>query len=130
MTAIPQHPEDDVLEREQQHRFDQQVREKCRALVNDELIDEFRHNVFGPHGDALSRLLNYFRRASVKDKLAIYAHGHFSDYQIYRLSGDRYIPPVPVDERRFGSHEEAELAVFLMRVEDLMSSAPHGEVRK
>ncbi|MGH7096912.1 MAG: hypothetical protein ACREE4_04510 [Stellaceae bacterium] len=103
-------------------RFDQVVRQRLRALVTDELIAAHRRNPSGPHGDDLERLLNYFRRAAIHDKYAILAVKPFAEYRMVALSGQRGVPPRAVDDKAYATPEEAQHAVFLRRVQDLMQS--------
>lgn len=103
-------------------RFDAVVRQRLRARVTDELIAEHRRNPSGPHGDDLERLLNYFRRAAINDKYAILAVKPFAEYRIVALSGRRGVPPRAVDDKTYATTDEAQHAVFLRRVQDLMQS--------
>lgn len=103
-------------------RFDKTVRDHLKPLVTDELIAEHRRNPAGPHGDALERLLNYFRRAAVSDKYAILTIRPFAEYRIVALSGRRGVPPRVVDDQTHATPDAAQHAVFLKRVHDLMQS--------
>lgn len=103
-------------------RFDAIVRQRLRALVTDQLIAAHRQNPPGPHGDDLERLLNYFRRAAVTDKYAILAVKPFAEYRVVALSGRRNVPPNTVGEEIYATPNEAQHAVFLRRVQDLMQS--------
>lgn len=103
-------------------RFDAVVRRRLRAAVTDELIAAHRRNPSGPHGDDLERLLNYFRRAAITDKYAILAVKPYAEYRIVALSGQRGVPPRAVDDKTYATPDEAQHAVFLRRVHDLMQS--------
>lgn len=104
-------------------RFDKRLRERLKALVTAEVIEEHRSKPLGQHSDALSRLLNYFRRAEVADKYAIMRQaGQFHSYKIVAFSGVRGAPPRLVDDRVYTDINEAYHAVFLLRVNDLMES--------
>lgn len=103
-------------------RFDAIVRQRLRALVTEELIAAHRQNPSGPHGDDLERLLNYFRRAAVADKYAILAVKPFEEYRVVALSGQPGVPPRTVDEKTYAQPDEAQHAVFVRRVHDLMQS--------
>jgi branched-chain amino acid transport system permease protein len=103
-------------------RFDAVVRQRLRALVTDELIAAHLQNPSGPHGDDLERLLNYFRRAAVADKYAILAVKPYAEYRVVALSGRPRVPPRTVDENTYATPSEAQHAVFLRRVQDLMQS--------
>ena len=103
-------------------RFDKSVRDRLKSLVTDELIEAHRRNPAGPHPEALERLLNYFRRASVADKYAILTMRQFAAYRVIALSGRRGVAPRAVDDQVYKTLEEAQHAVFLKRLHDLMES--------
>lgn len=103
-------------------RFEANVRQRLRSLVTDELIAAHKQNPSGPHGDTLERLLNYFRRAAIADKYAILAVKPFSEYRVVALSGRRGVPPRMVDDKTYATEDDAQHAVFLRRVQDLMQS--------
>lgn len=103
-------------------RFDKTVRDRLKALVTDDLIEAHRRNPAGPHSDALERLLNYFRRAAVEDKYAILTVKPFAAYRVVALSGRRGVAPRAVDDQIHPSIEQAQHAVFLKRLHDLMES--------
>lgn len=103
-------------------QFDARLRERLKTLITDDLIDEFRRAPTGPHGDALSRVLHYFRRASASGKFAIVAVKPFAEYRLVALSGRRGEPPKPVGNATYGSPDEAYHAVFLKRIDDLLAS--------
>lgn len=103
-------------------RFQRGVRESLKPLITDDLIEAHRRAPCGPHDDRLSRVLNYFRRASVVDKYAILAVRPFAEYRLVALSGQRGVPPRLIDDRSFATEEEAIHAVFLRRVQDLLES--------
>ncbi len=103
-------------------RFDETVRKHLRPLVTDEVIAEHKRNPSGPHSDTLERLLNYFRRAAITDKYGILAVKSFAEYRVIALSGRRGVPPRVVDDKVYATPDEAQHAVFLRRVQDLMQS--------
>lgn len=104
-------------------RFDKRLRDRLKALITPELIEEHRLKPLGQHSDALSRVLNYFRRGEVADKYAIMRQtGQFHAYKIVAFSGVRGAPPRLVDDRVYNDINEAYHAVFLLRVNDLMES--------
>ena len=103
-------------------RFDAQLRAELKGLVSEALIAEHRADPGARHSNALERLLAYFRRAAVADKYAILAVRAFAEYRIVALSGRRGVPPRAVDDKSFGTPSEAQHAVFLKRVQDLMES--------
>ena len=103
-------------------RFDTNLRNHLRSMVTDELIAEHKQSPAGPHSDALERILNYFRRAAITDKYAILTVKPFAEYRIVALSGQRGVPPRVVDDKLYTSPDDAQHAVFLRRVHDLMQS--------
>jgi branched-chain amino acid transport system permease protein len=103
-------------------RFNRHVRETLKPLITEQLIAAHRERPNGPHDDALSRVLNYFRRASVIDKYAILAVRPFAEYRLIALSGQRGVPPRLLDEQSYPSEDAAMHAVFLKRVQDLLES--------
>lgn len=104
-------------------RFQKRLRDKLKSSITPELIEEHRQNPLGQHSDALSRVLNHFRRGEVADKYAIMRQpGQFHAYKIVAFSGVRGAPPRLVDDRLYNDINEAYHAVFLLRVDDLMES--------
>lgn len=104
-------------------RFDKRLRDQLKALITPEVIEEHRKKPLGQHSDALSRLMNYFRRGEVSDKYAIMRQpGQFHAYKILAFSGVRGAPPRLVDDHIYSDINEAYHAVFLLRVNDLMES--------
>ena len=104
-------------------RFQKRLRDRLKALITPAMIEEHRLNPLGQHTDALSRVLNHFRRGEVADKYAIMRQtGQFHAYKIVAFSGTRGAPPRLVDDRVYHDINEAYHAVFLLRVNDLMES--------
>ena len=104
-------------------RFDKRLRDRLKALITDELIEEHRSNPLGQHSDGLSRLLNYFRRGEMADKYAIMRQPDgFHRYKIVAFSGERGAPPRLVDDKVYEDINQAYHAVFLLRVNDLLES--------
>ncbi|MCC6002166.1 MAG: branched-chain amino acid ABC transporter permease [Pararhodobacter sp.] len=105
-------------------RFDKRLRDRLKALITPELIEEHRRAPLGPHSDALARVMNYFRRGEMSDKYAILQEGDPGSwtYSVMALSGEPGKPPRVVDDRHYGSRDEAYHAVFLLRVNDLLES--------
>jgi hypothetical protein len=96
--------------------FDRRLRARLRASISENMIAEHQASPGGPHRDALSRVLRYFRSAPIAGKYAIYAERHFAHYRIVSFSGRRGIPPSPIDDRIFINPEAAAHAIFLLRV--------------
>jgi branched-chain amino acid transport system permease protein len=103
-------------------RYDKMQRDYLKTLVSDELIDEHRRCPLGQHSEPLERLLLYFRRQPQVDKYAIVAVEPFKAYRIVALSGHRGVAPRVVEDKTYGSQEEAYHGVFLRRVQDLLES--------
>ena len=105
-------------------RFDFYVRNRVRDLIDERVIEEYRTNPRGPHSDELSRVLNYFRRGTIRRKYALLAQPHFRRYQVIQLSGLRDQPPTDVPDQVFDNQREADFAIFLLRVAELMKTEP------
>lgn len=105
-------------------RFDRRLRDRLKALITPDLIEEHRQAPLGPHSDALARVLNYFRRGEMPDKYAILQDGPRGEwtYSVMALSGEPGKPPRVVDDRVYATRDEAYHAVFLLRVNDLLES--------
>lgn len=105
-----------------QRRYDKRSRDHLKTLVTPAVMDEHRRQPYGQHGDALMRLLAYFRAQSLVDKYALRADQPFHRYRLIALSGVRGVPPRLVDDKTYASLEEAYHAVFLKRCQDLLDS--------
>lgn len=103
-------------------RFDKRTRDALKPLVTPGVLEEHRLCPRGQHSDALMRLLNYFRVAGLEDKYALLAEVPFQRYKIIAISGVRGVPPRMVDDKTYGSVDEAYHAVFLKRCQDLLES--------
>jgi branched-chain amino acid transport system permease protein len=105
-------------------RFDRRLRDRLKALITPELLEEHKGAPLGPHSDALARVLNYFRRGEMPDKYAILQDGPPEGwtYTVMALSGEPGKPPRVVDDRVYQTRDEAYHAVFLLRVNDLLES--------
>ena len=103
-------------------RFDKRTRDALKALVSPEVIEEHRLRPQGQHSEALMRLLQYFRSASLVDKYALLAEEPFKRYRLIALSGLRGVPPRQVDDKVYGTLHEAYHAAFLKRCQDLLDS--------
>jgi branched-chain amino acid transport system permease protein len=102
--------------------WDAKQRERIRALITDELIEEHRQQPLGQHSDALERVLNYFRRQPQAGKYIIVATTPWQEYRIGVLSGVRGKTATILDDATFATEEEAMHGVFLRRVRDLRAS--------
>ncbi|PNG24893.1 branched-chain amino acid ABC transporter permease [Methylocella silvestris] len=103
-------------------RYDKMQRDYLRTLISSELIEEHQRSPLGQHSEPLERLLLYFRRAPMADKYAIAVVEPFKAYRIVALSGHRGVAPRVVEDRIYGSQNEAYHGVFLRRVQDLLES--------
>lgn len=105
------------------HRvFERGLRSRLKSWINPELIAEHEAKPMGQHSDHLERMLNYFRKAPIPDKYAVYCEEPFARYRVVALSGLPGVPPRVVDDKTYPSLEEAYHAVFLRRVNDLRAS--------
>lgn len=103
-------------------RFDRGMQEQVRRLVTPNLIEEHRRRTVGPHSDVLARVLNYFRRAPMAGKYAVFAVKSFGPYRIVALSGVRGRRPEFIDDREFATLDDVYHAIFLKRIESLNRS--------
>jgi hypothetical protein len=99
--------------------FDAKQRERIRALLSDDLIEEHAQQPLGQHSDALERVLAYFRRQPLPGKYIVVATRPWEEYRIAQLSGVRGEPARLVDDETFPSEEVALHGVFLRRVNAL-----------
>ena len=106
--------------------FDRGLREQIDRLLTPKLIEEHRRAPIGPQSDSLARVLNYFRRAPIVGKYAVWAKGSFGPYQIIALSGVRGQRPRLVDEQEYERLEQAYHAIFLRRVDDFRRHRSEG----
>ncbi len=103
-------------------RFDKRTRDHLITLVSPELIEEHRRQPLGQHSADLERILLYFRKGPLADKYAVFAKVPFAEYQVVAISGRVGVPPRLVDDQSYPTVEEAYHAVFLRRINDLLSS--------
>lgn len=102
--------------------FERSLRERLRAWITPEVVAEHAAKPLGQHTDHLERMLNYFRKAPIPDKYAVYCEVPFARYRVVALSGMPGVPPRVVDDKTYPTLDEAYHAVFLRRVNDLRSS--------
>jgi hypothetical protein len=102
--------------------WDAKQRERIKALITDELIDEHRRKPLGQHSDALARVEQYFRRQPGAGKYIVVATKPWGEYRIGVLTGERGRVPEILDDATFGTEEEAMHGIFLRRVADLRGS--------
>lgn len=99
-------------------RFWASTRARARELISPELVEEHRQRPIGQHGDQLARLLTHLRTIPGVSRLVILAMPDGS-LALGGVDRERGRSPVPVDERRFATIDEAEHAVFLARLEGI-----------
>jgi len=102
--------------------FERGLRDRLRDWITPDVIAEHEAKPLGQHSDHLERMLNYFRKAPIPDKYAVYCTKPFESYRVVALSGIPGVPPRVVDDRTYPSLDAAYHAVFLRRVNDLRSS--------
>ncbi len=102
--------------------WDRKQRERIRALITDELIEEHARGPLGQHSDALQRVLAFFRRQPQWGKYIVVASKPWEEYRIAALSGVRGQPARIVDDATFPTEEAAMHGVFMRRVRELMES--------
>ena len=103
-------------------RFESRLRTQLRTLVTPALIEEHRASPLGQHSDDLERVLNYFRRGSLKPGYVLHELEPDRTYRIVvapERAGDL---PRDLDGTVYRGKSEAMHAVFLRRVDALMTS--------
>lgn len=115
---------DPVIDRQFDHLaiFDARMRAHLRTLVSPEVIEEHRRKPLGQHGDALARLLNYFRRGGLAGKYGLLKIDPArEEYRIVVFSGQRGAASEIDMSKTFTSKEDGYHGVFLRRIADLMA---------
>lgn len=105
-----------------QRVFERNLRDRLRGWISPDIILEHERKPLGQHSDHLERMLNYFRKAPIPDKYAVYCEEPFSRYRVVALSGLPGVPPRVVDDKVYESLDSAYHAVFLRRINDLRAS--------
>ncbi len=100
--------------------YDGKQEEFLRTLVSDDVIAEHRRSPLGQHSEPLERLLLYFRRMPMPDKLAIKRDADAASYRLIALSGERGVPPRFVEDTAYETLEDAYHGIFLRQVKELM----------
>jgi hypothetical protein len=100
-------------------RFDARVRDRVRALLTQEIIDEHARAPLGEHSDGLKRVLNYLRRSSSLTPYVLVCTKPFREWRIARLSGKRGKTPIFIDAPAQDSESKAMHAIFLKRIEEI-----------
>jgi hypothetical protein len=73
------------------------------------------------HSEDLARVLDKFRRHPMAGKYVIVTRRHFEEYHIGVCSGVRGEPVGILEGEAFSTQEEAEHAIFLRRIEELLA---------
>jgi|SRR6516165_546694 branched-chain amino acid transport system permease protein len=101
-------------------RFEARTRAAIRPLLTKKVIAEHKRNPLGDHGDALKRVLNYFRRSTTLTLYVLVCTKPFREWRLARLSGERGKAPTFIDGPAYNSEAQAMHALFLKRVEEVM----------
>jgi branched-chain amino acid transport system permease protein len=105
-------------------RADRRLRDQLGRMDLDALLEEHRQLPYGPHSDALARLLTYFRRAETSGKHVIYSEGDAGGWRIGRLTHRGDEPRIDLDtETVYPSSALAQQAVLEARVKTLRDGA-------
>lgn len=97
-------------------RFNALLEDELRALLTEDLIDEYRSKPLGRHSDALERVLNWIRKAPA---YALYSRKPCREWQVIRLPVSPGKGPEAVDDIVYTDENEALHAVFLKHIERL-----------
>ena len=98
-------------------RFTDKLKARLRMLITEDLIEEHRRQPLGQHGDALERVLNFFR---TPPRYALYSSKPCHEYRVIKLPIVGGRPPHAVDDEIYTDENEAMHAVFLKHIEDLL----------
>lgn len=103
--------------------FDERMRRRLAASITDDLIAEHQRKPLGQHSDGLERLLNYFRRGGLANKIGILrVSGPGGPYRLIRFAGARGQMSQIIDGPEATTLAEAYHAAFLQRIADLRAS--------
>jgi hypothetical protein len=102
--------------------WDAKQRERIKALITDDLIEEHARKPLGQHSDALERVLQYFRRQPAAGKYIIVATKPWAEYRIGVLTGERGRLPEILEDTTYATEEEAMHGIFLRRVAGLRAA--------
>lgn len=105
-------------------RFDERRRTALRAVVGPQTIEEFRGDVIGRHPRTLElrHLLNFMRMAPIEGRTFAYAAPSYQTYYLARLHAERGAPPTVDTSQTFTTKEDAIVAAFLERVDDIIGT--------
>lgn len=105
-------------------RFDERRRAELRAVVRPATLEEFRDDVIGRHPRTLElrQLLNFMRMAPIEGRTFAYAAPSYETYYLARLHAERATPPTVDTSHTFTTKEDAIVAAFLERVNDIIGA--------
>lgn len=98
--------------------FNARVANEIRALITPELIAEHKRQPLGRQGDALTRVVNFFRHPP---KYALYSPVPMREWVVIAVPIAPGAPPAPLDGTVYTSEADALHAVFLRHVADLQA---------
>lgn len=106
-------------------RFDARRRAELRDAVSPEVVEEFRNDVIGraPRTLVLRHLLNFMRMSPIEGRTFAYAAPSYQAYYLARLHADRGVPPSVDTSQAFETKEEAIVAAFLERLNEITAAA-------
>lgn len=117
-STVQIHDRDEIA----RQRFEARQREFLRTLITPEVIEEHRISPQGQHSEPLDRLLIYFNRRPLAERYALLSVEPFKSYRIVTLAGRRGGLPRALDEKTYPSLMEAQHAIFLRSIQDLLES--------
>ena len=98
--------------------FNARLAQEIRALLTPALIEEHRQTPLGRQSDALSRVVNFFRRPA---KYGLYARRPMREWVLVSIPVLPGAPPAPIDDIVYTNEADAIHAVFLRHVADLQA---------
>jgi hypothetical protein len=106
-------------------RAARRLRDQLGRMDLDALLEEHSQLPYGPHSDALARLLTYFRKAATTSgKYVIYSESDAGGWRIGRLNHRGDEPRIDLDtETVYASSALAQQAVLEARVKTLRDEA-------
>ena len=84
--------------------FTDKLKARLRVLITEDLIEEHRRQPLGQHGDALERVLNFFR---TPPRYALYSSKPCREYRVIKLPIVGGRPPHPIDDEIYTDENEA-----------------------
>ena len=84
-----------------------------------DLALEYRDNLRGPYSMELQRVLDKMRTTPMRGRFALLVVEPFKTFALARLSGERGVPPAPVEGVTYASIAQAEWDIFKRRWQEL-----------